>query len=133
MKNIFKTILFFFSAISIAQDVGFSNILDAVYPDKNNLKFYKNYSIDSPKNTIYNINLVVKSEHNSVIKVDYKSDSFNEIIFSEVLDVPVEQNTGLDSRTERFKGDINPYVIRRAPFRIFEIIKPISIKEITFF
>ena len=126
MKNIFKTILFFFSAISIAQDVGFSNILDAVYPDKNNLKFYKNYSIDSPKNTIYNINLVVKSELNSVIKVDYKSDSFNKIIFSEVLDVPVEQNTGLDSRTERFKGNINPYVIRRAPFRIFEIIKPIK-------
>ena len=126
MKNIFKTILFFFSAISIAQDVGFSNILDAVYPDKNNLKFYKNYSIDSPKNTIYNINLVVKSELNSVIKVDYKSDSFNKIIFSEVLDVPVEQNTGLDSRTERFKGNVNPYVIRRAPFRIFEIIKPIK-------
>ena len=126
MKNIFKSILFFFSAISIAQDVGFSNILDAVYPDKNNLKFYKNYSIDSPKNTIYNINLVVKSELNSIIKVDYKSDSFNKIIFSEVLDVPVEQNTGLDSRTERFKGNINPYVIRRAPFRIFEIIKPIK-------
>ena len=126
MKNIFKTILFFFSAISIAQDVGFSNILDEVYPDKNNLKFYKNYSIDSPKNTIYNINLVVKSELNSVIKVDYKSDSFNKIIFSEVLDVPVEQNTGLDSRTERFKGNVNPYVIRRAPFRIFEIIKPIK-------
>ena len=126
MKNIFKTILFFFSAISIAQDVGFSNILDAVYPDRNNLKFYKNYSIDSPKNTIYNINLVVKSELNSVIKVDYKSDSFNKIIFSEVLDVPVEQNTGLDSRTERFKGNVNPYVIRRAPFRIFEIIKPIK-------
>ena len=126
MKNIFKTILFFFSAISIAQDVGFSNILDAVYPDRNNLKFYKNYSIDSPKNTIYNINLVVKSELNSVIKVDYKSDSFNKIIFSEVLDVPVEQNTGLDSRTERFKGNVNPYVIRRAPFRIFEIINPIK-------
>ena len=126
MKNIFKTILFFFSAISIAQDVGFSNILEAVYPDKNNLKFYKNYSIDSPKNTIYNINLVVKSELKSVIKVDYKSDSFNKIIFSEVLDVPIEQNTGLDSRTERFKGNINPYVIRRAPFRIFEIIKPIK-------
>ena len=130
MKNIFKTILFFFSAISIAQDVGFSNILDEVYPDKNNLKFYKNYSIDSPKNTIYNINLVVKCELNSVIKVDYKSDSFNEIIFSEVLDVPVEQNTGLDSRTERFKGDINPYVIRRAPFRIFEIIKPIKSRRL---
>ena len=122
MKNIFNILLFFFSALLISQDAGFSNILDAVYPDKNTLKFFKNYSIDSPKNTIYNINIVVKSELNSVIKLDYESDSFNKIIFSEVLDVPVEQNTGLDSRTERFKGNINPYVIRRAPFRIFEIM-----------
>ena len=126
MKNIFNILLFFFSTLLISQDAGFSNILDAVYPDKNTLKFFKNYSIDSPKNTIYNINIVVKSELNSVIKLDYESDSFNKIIFSEVLDVPVEQNTGLDSRTERFKGNINPYVIRRAPFRIFEIIKPLS-------
>ena len=126
MKNIFNILLFFFSTLLISQDAGFSNILDAVYPDKNTLKFFKNYSIDSPKNTIYNINIVVKSELNSVIKLDYESDSFNKIIFSEVLDVPVEQNTGLDSRTERFKGNINPHVIRRAPFRIFEIIKPLS-------
>ena len=126
MKNIYNILLFFFSSLLISQDAGFSNILDAVYPDKNTLKFIKNYSIDSPKNTTYNINIVVKSELNSVIKLDYESDSFNKIIFSEVLDVPVEQNTGLDSRTERFKGNINPHVIRRAPFRIFEIIKPLS-------
>ncbi len=126
MKNIYNILLFFFSSLLISQDAGFSNILDAVYPDKNTLKFFKNYSIDSPKNTTYNINIVVKSELNSVIKLDYESDSFNKIIFSEVLDVPVEQNTGLDSRTERFKGYVNPHVIRRAPFRIFEIIKPLS-------
>ena len=126
MKNIFNIILFFFSVPLIAQDVGFSNILDAVYPDENSLKFHKNYIADTPKNTTYNINIVVYSKSKSKIKFKYVSNSFNEIIFSEVLDVPVEQNTGLDSRTERFKGNINPHVIRRAPFKIFEIIKPIS-------
>ena len=126
MKNIFNIILFFFSVPLIAQDVGFSNILDAVYPDENSLKFHKTYIADTPKNTTYNINIVVYSKSKSKIKFKYVSNSFNEIIFSEVLDVPVEQNTGLDSRTERFKGNINPHVIRRAPFKIFEIIKPIS-------
>ena len=126
MKNIFKIILFFFSVPLIAQDVGFSSILDAVYPDKNSLKFHKTYIANTAKNTTYNINIVIYSKSKSKIKFNYVSNSFNEIVFSQVLDVPVEQNTGLDSRTERFKGNINPYVIRRAPFKIFEIIKPIN-------
>lgn len=46
--------------------------------------------------------------------------------FSELIDVPVEQNTGVDSRTEKYKGIENPDVIREAPFRIFEVIKPIE-------
>ena len=59
-----------------------------------------------------------------------KVKHYNKLIFSEVLDVPVEQNTGLDSRTEQFKGKINPYVIRRAPFKIFEIINPLNSNKI---
>ena len=131
MKNIFNIILFFFSVLSISQDVGFSNVLDAVYPDKNNLKFTKVYSADTPMNTTFNINLVVYSEKKSTVKLNYRSLEFDRISFNEVLDVPVEQNTGLDSRTERFRGNINPFVIRRAPFRIYEIIKPLSNNEIT--
>ena len=131
MKNIFNIILFFFSVLSISQDVGFSNVLDAVYPDENNLKFTKVYSADTPKNTTFNINLVVYSGKKSTVKLNYRSLEFDRISFNEVLDVPVEQNTGLDSRTERFRGNINPFVIRRAPFRIYEIIKPLSNNEIT--
>tara|TARA_B100001057_G_scaffold81751_1_gene77218 strand:+ start:568 stop:2208 length:1641 start_codon:yes stop_codon:yes gene_type:complete len=126
MKNILSIILFFISASLTSQDVGFSNVLEAVYPDKNNLRFPKVYKVDSPRNTTKTINIVVRSKINSSVKIDFKSDFFEEIKFNEVIDVPVEQNTGLDSRTERFKGNINPYVIRRAPFRIFEIIKPIE-------
>ena len=127
MKNIFKIILFFFSVPLIAQDVGFSNVLDAVYPDVNKTKFPKSYTVNTAKKyDDVNINIVIYSKSKSKVKFNYVSNSFNEIVFSEVLDVPVEQNTGLDSRTERFKGNINPYVIRRAPFKIFEIIKPIN-------
>ena len=48
MKNIFKTILFFFFPL-IAQDVGFSSILDAVYPDVNKSKFPKSYTVNTAK------------------------------------------------------------------------------------
>jgi hypothetical protein len=43
-----------------------------------------------------------------------------------MIDVPVTENTGLLNRTEKYTGEINPYVIRRAPFRIFEALDPVS-------
>ena len=39
--------------------------------------------------------------------------------------VPVEENTGLTSRTEQFEGVENPHVIRRAPFFVFDPIEPL--------
>ncbi len=130
MKNIFTTILFFFSLLAIAQDVGFSSVLDAVYPDVNKTKFPKSYSVDTALNTSVNVNLIVFSDLNSIVEVDYQSPTINKVDLSEVLAVPVEQNTGLDSRTEQFKGLINPHVIRRAPFEVFEVIKPLNSKSI---
>ena len=130
MKNIFTTILFFFSLLAIAQDVGFSSVLDAVYPDVNKTKFPKSYAVDTALNTSVNVNLIVFSDLNSIVEVDYQSPTINKVDLSEVLAVPVEQNTGLDSRTEQFKGLINPHVIRRAPFEVFEVIKPLNSKSI---
>ena len=130
MKNIFTTILFFFSLLAIAQDVGFSSVLDAVYPDVNKTKFPKSYAVDTALNTTVNVNLKVFSDLNSIVEVDYQSPTINKVDLSEVLAVPVEQNTGLDSRTEQFKGLINPHVIRRAPFEVFEVIKPLNSKSI---
>jgi len=43
--------------------------------------------------------------------------------------VPVEENTGLGSRTEQFEGKQNPHVIRRAPFQVFDPIEPLSTDE----
>lgn len=51
--------------------------------------------------------------------------------FYRLLDVPVETNSGLSSRTEKWDGKQNPHVIRRAPFRIFEVLQPLEPKALT--
>lgn len=50
----------------------------------------------------------------------------NDLQLYRLVAVPVPENTGLDSRTEKFSGQTNPYVIRRAPFDIFEAMEPIG-------
>ena len=45
MKNIFNLILIFFSTVLLSQDIGFSDILNPVYPDKNDLNFKKNHTL----------------------------------------------------------------------------------------
>ena len=90
----------------------------------------RSYTVNTAINTSVDVNLIVISNLNSIVEFDYESPTINKVDFSEVLSVPVEQNTGLDSRTELFKGLINPHVIRRAPFEIFEVIKPLNSKSI---
>ncbi len=130
MKNNFNLILIFFSTVLLSQDVGFSDILNPVYPDKNELNFKKTHTINTARNSTVDINIVISSRLNSNIEFISESKTLNNLIFSEVIDVPVEQNTGLDSRTEQFKGKINPYVIRRAPFKIYEIINPLNTNKL---
>jgi len=42
-----------------------------------------------------------------------------------LIDVPVEKNTGLKSFVER-DGVRNPHVIRRAPFRVYDAMEPVT-------
>lgn len=42
-----------------------------------------------------------------------------------MLPVPVEVNTGAKLRTEYLKNDFNEHVIRRAPFMVYDALKPI--------
>lgn len=48
-----------------------------------------------------------------------------DLAFFRLHAVPVEENTGLTSRTEQFEGKENPHVIRRAPFWVFDPIEPL--------
>ncbi len=42
----------------------------------------------------------------------------------ELLPLPVEANTGAVSRTEWMSQDVNEYVIRRAPFMVYDVLRP---------
>jgi hypothetical protein len=43
-----------------------------------------------------------------------------------LIDVPVAENTGLDRNTEKYSNKINPFVIRRAPFRVYDPLLPVA-------
>jgi hypothetical protein len=49
-----------------------------------------------------------------------------EIRWYRMIDVPVLENTGLDRNTEKYSGKTNPHVIRRAPFRVYDPLQPVS-------
>ena len=133
MKKLFLLGLFlFFSDLNFAQ-VWLVDPLQPIFPDSNDLSNYSaNWATEFPSGTIADVHLVAELPLGNEYKISaslngngFKSN------FYELIDVPVEQNTGLDSRTEIYTDQKNPYVIRRAPFRIYEAIKPL--KENRFF
>jgi hypothetical protein len=102
--------------------------LEPVFPDSNNVAPYSTrYEADFPSGTSADVHLLLKVRPGDTLS--YSATLLGKIVpvgcWSVMIDVPVEQNTGLDSRTEMFTGQTNPYVIRRAPFRIFEALQPL--------
>ncbi len=128
MKSIITFLSFFlFLSISHAQ-LWLVDPLEAIYPDENKLaKFNKNWKADFPEGTVADVHILLQIPIGEDFTLDATlgGKSFGYEVWSQLLDVPVEQNTGLDSRTEQFINEKNPFVIRRAPFRIFEVIQPI--------
>lgn len=103
--------------------------LESIYPDKNKINlFTNNLILDFAKNTPITVNVLVKIPKNEEFKITAYANGnmLSNSAWSILLPVPVEQNTGIDSRTEAYLNKKNPYVIRRAPFNIFEIIQPIK-------
>jgi len=109
---------------------GIISTLQATYPDKNNLKFNNTFSYDIPQNSDFEALILIRSEHNKTFTFNSISKNLTNINYSIIKAVPVEENTGVDSRTEQFLGQINHNVIRRAPFDVFEVIQPLTINKI---
>ncbi len=102
--------------------------LEPVYPDSNNTARYSaSYEADFPSETSADVHalLSVKPGDSVMVSATLLGKVVPVSCWSVMMDVPVEQNTGLDSRTEMYTGQTNPYVIRRAPFRIFEALQPL--------
>ena len=128
------TLIVFFTISSLlanAQfEAGLLNTLEAVYPDSNNVKLKNTFTTNIAKNTAAEVHILVKSEIGNLIYFSTQSKNISNVNLSVIEPVPVEQNTGIDSRTEQFLGVLNPHVIRRAPFDVFEIIYPLEERRI---
>ena len=124
-------LIFFYSKNLYCQfEAGIISTLEATYPDKNNIKFKQTFSYNVPQNADFEALILIKSKSNKTFTINSKSKNLNNINYSVIKPVPVEENTGVDSRTEQFLGQINSDVIRRAPFEVFEVIEPLTINEI---
>lgn len=132
MRSIFVIIIIFLVSNPISAQLWLVDPLEAIYPDSNQLTNYSHkWTCDFPQGVAANVHVLVKlpKEETFTITAINEGEDLAYHVWDQLIDVPVEQNTGLDSRTEQFSGEINPYVIRRAPFRIFEVIKPVKTEE----
>lgn len=127
-----RYILLFFHCIllqGIYAQLTLVDPLQAIYPDQNDLKHYNaTWEADFPLGTEADVHMLLKIPKGTSFELTAMQDgkTLSADVWSILIDVPVEQNTGIDSRTEQFINKENPYVIRRAPFRIFEVIEPIE-------
>jgi len=110
------------------------DVLEPIFPDSNNIqRFDDRYEGHYPSGTVADVHVLlsVQPGESFVISAALDGSLLPVSSFSELVDVPVEQNTGLDSRTEMFTNQHNPYVIRRAPFRVYEALRPLSSSTVT--
>jgi hypothetical protein len=110
--------------------VGLFDELQELYPDTKLDKPIKRLSVDVARNTIAATHLMITglqgTEKISFVVSDDRGRSISAARWYRMIDVPVAENTGLDRNTEKYSGMINPYVIRRAPFRTYDPFRPIT-------
>jgi hypothetical protein len=123
------TLLFIAGSLHAQPALKLIDVLEPIFPDSNAIKrFDRHYQADFPSGTVADVHVLLTAQpgESFTISADLNGSRLPDSCWSQLLDVPVEQNTGLDSRTEMFTNQHNPYVIRRAPFRVYEALQPLS-------
>jgi len=123
--------LFLAGTAAAAPQAALFDELDVLYPDTGPKTGVQEYKLDTPRGVPVGIHILIKGlepDADFSWKLQENGKDVPEAKAFKLIDVPVEQNTGLDSRTEIFKKKKNPYVIRRAPFRLFEALEPVGKK-----
>lgn len=122
----FLLALCLFVSVGVAQKISLFDELAPLYPDTEIGQEVTAMTLHAPRGGVLGVNLLLKSEGNhDILKLKHNFGTlFEEVATYQLIDVPVEENTGLDSRTEQYKGDRNPHVIRSAPFTVYEVLKP---------
>ncbi len=129
-------LVMFFSAkpsmASVSFRAAFADELTPLYPDSRieSVALPEPVVLDAARGTIAGVHLFFKGlRPNNKIGVRVRAlDAWPSpsVEIYQLLAVPVEINSGLHSRTEKWDGEYNPYVIRRAPFGVYDVMKPVG-------
>lgn len=113
---------------AFGQNASLFDELSPLYPDSQIQSGRDSLEFHVPKGGQISVNVLINElVEKDILQIDSKlMSAFANVKISRLLDVPVEENTGLDSRTEQYIGKINPNVIRRAPFQVYEVLQPIT-------
>ena len=113
-------------------EAGFHDELTLLYPDTDATDAPREWTSDTARGWLAGVHLLVQPQDipsTGVRVTDEQGRTVDGLAIYRIHDVPVEENTGLDSRTEQFKGSVNPHVVRRAPFQIYEAIEPLAMHD----
>jgi hypothetical protein len=110
--------------------VGLIDEVQELYPDTKLDQVVKRLTAHTARNTIVGVHVMITGLQGT------ENIRFSESVrngrptpgvqWYRMIDVPVAENTGLDRNTEKFSNKMNPYVIRRAPFRVYDPLLPVS-------
>jgi len=125
-----KAVLFLLSVqLLCAQQAGMFDELEPLYPDSGAHRGVVSISSQAPRGGVAGVHILV-DRLASNDKLTVKINSKDGITVSQLLPVNVKQNTGAKSRTELRDGKLNPHVIRRAPFQVYDAIRPLPTKAV---
>jgi hypothetical protein len=110
--------------------VGLVDEVQEIFPDTKLDQPLKRLTVHAARNTIASVHVMITgllgTEKIGFSESDERGRPTPGIQWYRMIDVPVTENTGLDRNTEKYSGMKNPYVIRRAPFRIYDPFRPVN-------
>lgn len=110
--------------------VGLVDEVRELYPDTRLEQPAKRLSVHTARNTIVGVHVMITGlSGKPVVQFSEAGPDVRPTPGAQwlrLIDVPVLENTGLDRNTEKYSGKINPFVIRRAPFRVYDPLQPVN-------
>ncbi len=98
--------------------------LEALYPDSNSADGKKEYSVAGANGTYAGVHIFMSDLTPGLpVSVTVRGPHTAFRLF-ELIPVPVEINTGYKQRSEYLRGKATDTIIRKAPFYVYEALKP---------
>ncbi len=126
-------LIFFTASAGRAADrpvVGLVDEVQELYPDTRLEQPAKRLSVHTARNTLVGVHVMITGLSGQPAvrfsEAGPEGKPTPGARWLRLIDVPVLENTGLDRNTEKYSGKINPFVIRRAPFRVYDPLQPVD-------